>query len=146
MTQILIVCSPGGHFQEALSFFPDTKSNVYKFVVHIPPNFYENSNDFRDVIIAPHSERDIRVFKQIYFAFKIIIKEKPHLIITTGAMIGVIFGFVGKILGVKFLFIESPTRVLVPSLSAKFSYRFADSFFVRSPDLLKKFPKAEFLS
>jgi UDP-N-acetylglucosamine:LPS N-acetylglucosamine transferase len=142
----LVVCSPGGHLNEALEFFPELNSDIYKYVLHFPPNFYDHSSvKFSNSILAPHAERDIRAVKQLFFAIYIVLKFRPRIVVSTGAMIGVIFGFAAKLIGAKFIFLESPTRVLRPSLSAKIAYYFADCLFVRNEELLKFFPNAIFL-
>ena len=72
-------------------------------------------------------------------------KEKPDIVITTGAGIVVFFCVFAKLLGSKLVFIESMAKVKHPTLTAKMLYPFADLFIVQWPDLLKYFPRAKYL-
>ena len=117
MADLLVVCSPGGHFIEAKSLMAEISDVDFKYVIHLPP---ELPPELRSrIITAPHSERDIRVLKQMLFALYCVWKERPKVIVSTGALIGVTFGLAGKLFGAKFIFVESPTRVTCPSLSGR---------------------------
>ncbi len=71
--------------------------------------------------------------------------ERPDVVITTGAGIVVFFCVLAKLLGAKLIFIESMARVERPTLTARFLYPFSDLFIVQWPDLLKFFPKAQYM-
>jgi len=74
-----------------------------------------------------------------------VLMERPDVVITTGAGIVVFFCIFAKLLGAKLIFIESMARVERPSLTSRFLYPFSDLFIVQWPNLLKFFPRAEFL-
>lgn len=140
MVKLLVVCSPGGHFLEAQSLLNGLNNVDYKYVLHNAPEL--SPNLLSKTIIAPHAERDIRIFKQLIFAFYCVWKERPKVILSTGALIAVTFGLAGKLFGAKLIYIESPTRVTTPSLSGRICYLFADSFYVRYISLMHFYPKA----
>lgn len=75
----------------------------------------------------------------------IAIKERPDVVISTGAGIVVFFCVFAKLFGAKLIFIESMARIESPTLTAKLLYPFADLFIVQWPGLLLFFPKAKFL-
>ncbi len=75
----------------------------------------------------------------------IAITEKPDVIITTGAGVVVFFCIFAKLLGAKLIYIESMAKVTEPSLTARLLYPFTDMFLVQWPELLKFFPRAEYL-
>ena len=139
----LVVCSPGGHFAEARELFGNMHNFKFKYVLHLPPNMPDEIKD--KVIVTPHAERDLRLLLQLAHAFYLLIKYKPKIIVSTGAAIAVPFGLVAKILGKKFIFIESPTRINTPSLSARICYKFADIMYIRYKELQGFFPKACFI-
>lgn len=76
-----------------------------------------------------------------YFA----ILERPDVVITTGASVVVFFSIFTKLLGAKLIFLESMAKVEKPTLTARLLYPFADLFIVQWPNLLKFFPRAQFL-
>jgi UDP-N-acetylglucosamine:LPS N-acetylglucosamine transferase len=143
MTDLLVVCSPGGHFTEARELMEGLSDVSHKYVLHLPPEIPEDMRE--KIIVSPHAERDLRVLRQMVFAYRTIRAERPKVILSTGALIGVTFGFVGKLLGVRFVFVETYTRVVAPSLSARLAYRIADALYVRTKSLLREFPKAKYV-
>ncbi len=71
---------------------------------------------------------------------KIFLKEKPDVIFSTGSEIALPAFYIGKYLfSAKLIFLESLTRVVEPSLTAKLVYNSSDLFLVQSESLLKKF-------
>jgi UDP-N-acetylglucosamine:LPS N-acetylglucosamine transferase len=112
----------------------------YKYVVHNLPAIPDGLAD--KIIVAPHAERDIRILSQFVFALRCIKKERPQMILSTGALIGVTFAIAAKLFNVKIVFVESRTRINRPSLTARIVYPLADRFYVRWPQLLTWFPQA----
>ena len=70
---------------------------------------------------------------------RILIKEKPDVVISTGSEIAVPALFVAKILGIHAIFIESVARILSPSGTGRLVYPIADLFLVQSQKLLEKY-------
>lgn len=143
MTDMLVVCSPGGHFSEARDLVNGMNDIDFKYVIHQAPEIPESMKD--RIIVAPHAQRDPRLILQFFFAMRCLWREKPKIVISTGAGIGFIFGLSAKLYGIKFVYIESPTRVCTPSLSGRLCYPISDVYYVRYPSLLKYFPNARYL-
>lgn len=76
---------------------------------------------------------------------KILKKEKPDFVITTGALIAFPFCIFAKLRGTKIIYIESFARVNNQSLTGKLVYPFADLFLVQWEPLLKFYPKAKYV-
>lgn len=75
-------------------------------------------------------------------AWKIIKKEKPDLIISTGAAVAVPFFFIGKLFGAKCVYIEVFDRIDHSTMSGKMVYPIADKFIVQWEEMKKVYPKA----
>ena len=75
-------------------------------------------------------------------ALKILKKEKPDLIISSGAAPAVPFFCIGKLIGAKLIYIEVIDRFREASLSGKICYRLADKFVVQWEEMLTNYPKA----
>ena len=75
-------------------------------------------------------------------ALGILLKEKPDFIITTGALIAYPFCVIGKLMGIKIVYVESFARVKRPSLTGRLLYDFSDLFIVQWEDMLKLYPKS----
>jgi len=69
----------------------------------------------------------------------IFLKEKPDVVISSGAGVAVPICYFAKIFGKKVIFIESFSRVDNPSLSGAFIHPIADLFIVQWRSLLKHY-------
>src|SRR3990167_9920233 len=139
--KIALVTSCGGHL---------TEIRALKSVYSIYDHFYVLNdkailaNDMSNkTYFITHSERDWKFFKNLWEAFVIIRKEKPSVLMSTGA--GLIIGFclVGKLFGIKTIFVESLAAVKKPTLTGRVMYYLADFFYYQWPHLNKYFPKGE---
>ena len=75
-------------------------------------------------------------------AWKILHKEKPDLILSSGAAVAVPFFYLGKMLGAKCIYIEVFDRINKPTLTGKMVYPIADRFIVEWDEMRKVYPKA----
>jgi len=108
----------------------------------------EATKNFKDTYFLNFDEKvlkskimlKIMLVKTILNAVKILIKEKPDVIISTGGGdIAVPFCYIGKVLGAKVIFIESLSRITTASAGGRFVYPIADLFLVQWESLLKKY-------
>lgn len=77
-------------------------------------------------------------FQSLY----ILMRERPGIVLSTGAGIALASCYLGKLFGAKIIFIENGARVTTPSKSGKLVYRIADVFYVQWKPLLKHYPEA----
>lgn len=90
-----------------------------------------------------HSERDLLFFVNLMEAWRILRRERPFLILSTGAGPVVPFALVGKLFAIPTIFIETFTRINRPSLTGRIMYRLANRFIYQWPELKRFFPKGK---
>lgn len=78
-------------------------------------------------------------------AVRILHREKPDVIVTTGVLAVVPLCLLQKMRGGKLVYIESFAKVKTPTGSGRLLYHFADRYYVQWPSLLKYFPKAHYI-
>jgi UDP-N-acetylglucosamine:LPS N-acetylglucosamine transferase len=144
--KICVACSTGGHLVEVR-----TLSQVYEKYEHFYFTFSggvaEELKKDKRVCDIPNIVRH-NPFTWILGAilsFRIALKERPDVIISTGAGIVVFFCVFSKMLGAKLIFIESMARIKRPTLTARMLYPFSDIFFVQWKNLLSYFPNAQYI-
>lgn len=76
---------------------------------------------------------------------KVILRERPNVVISTGAAVGCMVCFLGKLLGAKVVWIDSITNVERISLSGRMVRYIADLFLVQWPELTKKYSNVEYV-
>ena len=92
----------------------------------------------------PESRNVLNAIKNTFLAVFILIKEKPDVLISFGAGIAPPFFYVGKLLGMKLVFIEPYDFIKEPSLTARFIEPIADLFLVQNRNQLNYFKKARY--
>ncbi len=79
--------------------------------------------------------------RNIFLAVRILIKERPTLIVSTGAAVAVPFFYIGKLFGSKLVFIEVYDRIDTPSLTGKLVYYITDLFVIQWKEQKRFYPK-----
>jgi len=144
--KVCIVCSAGGHFTEALK----ATENIFYEKYYV--TYYEKSLDKiaadNKVYFVTHPRhctfllRALLFLRNVVESVKILRKENPDLIISTGADVAVATCVLGKLFGKKLIYIESGGYVTTKSLSGRLVYPFADLFLVQWEPALRNYPKA----
>ena len=121
---------------------PAFEGKEYFFVTHES----EYSRHLERAYFIGYKEGYIREritwLKTIFIAVRILLKERPDVVISTGGgEIAVPFCYVGKLLGAKIVFIETLARVTTRSAAGKLIYPLANLFLVQWETLLKKYGK-----
>lgn len=146
--KICFVASSGGHWEELMCLKEIAEEHETIYVTE--EGGQAADSNMHPMYLFPQINRHEKnfiwhFFKVIIKAWKIMIKERPKLVITTGALIAFPFCVFAKILGAKLIYIESFARVENASLTGKLAYRFADLFLVQWEELLKVYPKAVYV-
>ena len=89
------------------------------------------------------TNRNIKnLIKNTVVAYKILKKERPDLIISSGAAVAVPFFYIGKIYGAKLIYIEVFDRIDKPTITGKIVYPVADKFIVQWEEQRKVYKKS----
>jgi hypothetical protein len=75
-------------------------------------------------------------------AFRVLSKERPDLIVSTGAAVAVPFFYIGKLFGAKTIYIEVFDRIDKPTMSGKIVYPVTDRFIVQWEEMKKVYPNS----
>lgn len=134
--KICYVTSCGGHLTEILEYCQKIDKYQYFFVINQKRDISYLGKKF---YIVSHSTFDFKFFIVLAQAYKILKKEKPDLIVSTGASLAVQFFLLAKILNIKTLFIESFTRVKDLSKTGKIVRLLTKNFYVQTTTLNKKY-------
>ena len=82
------------------------------------------------------------LFKNTFLAIKVLKKEKPDVIISSGAAVAVPFFYIGKLFGAKTVYIEVFDRIDKPTVTGKLVYPVTDKFIVQWEEMKNVYPKA----
>ncbi len=141
--KICLVVSTGGHLVQLTNLESMWKEHE-RFWVTFSKEDAKALLEKERVIWAHHptNRNLLNLFRNLILAWNVLRKEKPDAIVSTGAGVAVPFFWIGKILGIRTVFIESLTRIHDLSLTGKLIYPFASRFFVQWPELGARYSKA----
>ncbi len=129
--RIILAFSPGGHYVESMQILEALEDDEVYFVSPYAPTTKDLKNiffitDTADIGLIPS------MIINIFLSFKILLKIRPDIIISTGAEIVVPLCYIAKLFfGIKILFIETFARIITPSWTGRMIYPIADVFLVQ---------------
>lgn len=135
-----LIYSPGGHYTELKK---SLKGIYFKNKYHV--TFKSGTIDNNKVYYITHPQKKIiRTMINLLDSLKVLIKEKPKIIISTGADVALNTIILGKLFfNSKIIFIESSANITKPSLTGRISYYFSDLFIAQWQQMRKFYPKAK---
>lgn len=141
--KICLVGSSGGHLTH-LTLLKDFWSKYDRFWVTFDKA--DARSALKGEILYPcyyPTNRNLKnLIKNTLLAFKVLRKERPDLIISTGAAVAVPFFYLGKLFGAKTIYIEVFDRIDAPTVTGKLVYPVTDKFIVQWEEMKKVYPKS----
>lgn len=134
--KVFAVASIGGHWVQLLRIAKalEKEFNVVYMSTHekcatmVEGRVYYSMNDF--------SRWDFyKMFPELLHSIYIICKEKPSIVITTGAAPGLVCLFAAKICGIRTVWIDSIANVEHISFSGRIASKFASRIYTQWPSL-----------
>ena len=93
------------------------------------PVYYPSNRSIKALVINTHR------------AIKILRKERPDLIISSGAAPAIPFFWISRLVGIKTIYIEITDRIDRPTITGKVCYPVANRFIIQCEELKKTYPK-----
>lgn len=146
--KICFTASSGGHLEEMSRLkvllqkydgFILTEKGDYNVVDWIDKKYYVSQINRKELWFIP------KFIKLFFESNKILKKENPDIIISTGALVTYPISLLAKFKKKKIIYIESFARVDSPSLTGKLMYKIADLFIVQWEEMLEIYPNAKYV-
>jgi len=144
--KICLAASAGGHTSQLLELSESWRGS-HTFWITTASALREMLSKYGQVYIAGECNREhlLRVIVVLLRCARIVFRERPDVVISTGAAVGCITCFFSKLFGAKVVWIDSITNVERISLSGRLVRPIADLFLVQWPELAKKYSNVEYL-
>jgi len=97
------------------------------------------------VVAESNRRQPLRLLKTLASCVKIMIAERPDVVITTGAAVGCMLAFLGKLLGARIAWIDSIANAERLSMSGRLVKPIADLVLTQWPDLAKRYRSVEYV-
>lgn len=144
--KICLAASAGGHLSQLLKVSRCTRGHDVS-IITTSEAVRANLAKIGRVHIVGECNRQhlLRVLCVLFRCVGIVLQERPHVIISTGAAPACICCFLAKLLGAKVVWVDSITNVDRISLSGRMVRPIADLFLVQWPELAEKYRGVEYV-
>lgn len=140
--KICVICSAGGHLTEVLQVREAFENYSHFFVTFNRADVKHKLKRKKVYFICDPKRSPLKFLKNFIQSLKIFLREKPDVIISTGAGMALPMLFIAKIFGKKIIYIESMAAVYKPSFTGRVAYYLADLFIIQWEHLKKYYPRA----
>lgn len=139
-----LVGSSGGHLTQ-LFLLESTWKQYERFWVTFDKEDSRSllENEKKYWCYFPTNRNVKNLIKNTFLAFKIICLERPTILVSTGAAVSIPFFYIGKLFGVKLIYIEVYDRIDSPTISGKVVYPICDYFILQWEEQQKFYPKGK---
>lgn len=141
--KICLVGSSGGHLTHLYMLKPTWENKERFWVTFDKTDANSLLKDEKVYHCYFPTNRNIKnLIKNTFLAMKILKKEKPDIIISSGAAVAVPFFYLGKLRGAKTVYIEVFDRIDKSTLTGKLVYPVTDKFIVQWDEMKKVYKKS----
>ena len=142
---VCLVASSGGHIEE-LNQLKIIREKYDYFYMFPQTSWTEKLHGKKYFIMDLNRNNKVTKFISMMLMFLqqliIFIKERPDVVVTTGAAVAIPIGIYANIFKKKLVYIESICRVNTRSKTGDFMYNRADLFIVQWKEQLRCYPNA----
>ena len=144
--KVCFVTSSGGHLTHLIQLKEWWKDKERFWVTFDKEDSRSILKDEKKYWCYFPTNRNIKnLIKNTFLAIKILRKERPDLIVSTGAAAAIPFFYFGKLFGAKTVYIEVYDRIDKPTVTGKIVYPVSDLFVLQWQEQKKFYPKGEVL-
>lgn len=146
LLKVCFACSSGGHLAQMKQLFSFNEKYMTFLVTEQNETTATMNKTLKTFYLKQQERKNISIFYKLLLnvlkSLSILLKEKPNVIISTGAGATIPLLMLGKLFGAKIIFIESFAKINTPTITGRIIYRFADQFYIQWPELKKYYPNA----
>jgi beta-1,4-N-acetylglucosaminyltransferase len=145
MMKVGLICSHGGHLTEMLGMMEAFAGHEHFFVTYRGTRADELRREHPTYALDNIGTSMWRMARTLPAAWRILRRERPQVLVSTGSEIAIPFFVLAKVLRIRTVFVESVCRVHSTSGTGRLLYPLADSFLVQWPQMLELYgPKARY--
>lgn len=133
--KVCITCSHGGHLTEILQIMDSFQGHETFFITYesVRSDSIKNKYTIKNI-----GKNPLKFLICLPTIFNVLRREKPDVVVSTGAEIAIPVFYIARLLGIRTIFIESVCRVSNLSMTGKLIYPASNVFLVQWEQLLTK--------
>ncbi|MEH7482983.1 PssD/Cps14F family polysaccharide biosynthesis glycosyltransferase [Neobacillus drentensis] len=145
--KICFAASSGGHLEQIMMLYPLMKKHD-SFILSEKTTYKFNPKEINTHMVIQINRREILFVFKMFFLFLqslfIFLKEKPDVVISTGALATIPICLYAKFFKKKLIFIESFSKITTPTITGKLMYKRADLFLIQWEELKRYYPNSTY--
>lgn len=143
--KMCLVASSGGHMSELLKLSVIWQRQNAVFVTTTDVVRAKLQKDGAVYVVGECNRQNPWKTAIVFWrCLKTVIKEKPGVVISTGAATGFMVCLLGKCLGAKVVWLDSIANTVTLSMSGRMIRPFADLILSQWPEVAAKYPNVEY--
>lgn len=143
---VLLVASSGGHLLQLLCLEKAWDDLPCVWVADDTADTRSLLRGKSAIYVSWPTARSVTgLVRTLLLAWRTLRRVRPAVIVTTGAAVAVPFAWLARFFGVRFVYIESLSRINRASLSCRLVAPFADRLYVQWPELTATLPNARYV-
>ena len=144
--KLCLACSVGGHLTQMRQLEEFYSQYDYFYITEdtLLSREMEKNNRMYFVRLVNRKMKlfPLYMLRNAFKIWRILRRERPDVVISTGALNAVPVCYLAKWMGIRVVFIESYAKLHQPTLSGRLVSRVADLFIVQWETMLRHYPKA----
>ena len=144
--KICLAASSGGHLTQLLKI-AECWRDYETFCVTTSKLVAQRLSEYGKVYVIGECNhlQPYRVTRVLFCCLRIVSRERPDVVISTGAAGGCMMCFLGKLFAAKVIWIDSIANTKKLSMSGWMIRPFADLILSQWPDVAEKYPNVEYV-
>lgn len=141
--RVLLVCSSGGHLAQLMRLRPWWEQHERSWACFPLADARSLLEGERvDWVHHPTTRNVPNLLKNLILAVRVLRRERPAVVVSTGAGAAVPFFWIGRLLGCRTVYLEVYDRVDTPTLTGRLCAPVTDLFLVQWPEQRRLYRRA----
>lgn len=139
--RVLLVGSSGGHLAQLLALKPWWQDRDRAWVTFRTPDALSLLEGERvDFAYHPTTRNVPNLLRNFIVAFRVLLRLRPDLVVSTGAAVSIPFFMLARIFGIQTVYIEVYDRIQSRTVSGRICRPLSSAFLVQWEDQQKMYP------
>lgn len=136
--RVLAIASSGGHWQQLMLMRPGFADHQVSYLTTLPGLAQQFGAAPARVVPDCNRNEPIQALRCLFWLIVYLLRIRPHVIITTGALPGLLALMLGKLIGSRTIWVDSVANAETLSASGQTARRFADLWLSQWPDVARE--------
>jgi len=143
-TRILLVCSSGGHLLQLYRLKPWWVRHDRAWVCfEMPDSTSMLAGEQVSWAYHPTTRNIPNLLRNLWLAWRVLRRERPDVIVSSGAGVAIPFFLLGRLLRVKTVYIEVYDRIDLATVTGKVCYPLSNLFLLQWEEQRRFYPRGK---